>query len=203
MTMNNKVLSQCIIIVFIMAILAIQVLAGADRVITPMRGTKWVPGEEVQVAFRYVGAIGEMTPGYEIDLVTGDPNNTEIVAILNESYKPSSAGISRLNITVPKDVELGDEYIVRVGDPTTDTEWVYSQKFSIVKSKGGSKKSGGSDEDEDDESLFDDQDTEKDSSNNSNAGLSRFGNGVGSSMFASVVAIACLSIVTSIMVFTN
>ncbi|KAJ1675241.1 hypothetical protein EV182_001648 [Spiromyces aspiralis] len=129
-------------------------VAEIQRVINPLNGTKWHVGSREYITFRYTGPTGNDAPALEIDLITGDPDNAELVAILDSEFRPNQTGVNRVYVNVPSDVTPADGYSVRVGNPLSEYDWNYSQQFSIVQgsSKGSSSNSSSSDDDNDDNS---------------------------------------------------
>ncbi|KAJ2614623.1 hypothetical protein H4S08_001624 [Coemansia sp. RSA 1365] len=102
-------------------------LAEISAILSPLASTVWVPGEQGTISYRISGEPdGE---SYEIDLISGDPNNAQLVHVFEESAEPTITGINSVTVDIPSTIPEGT-YGVRLGLPG-DSEWKYSQLFTI------------------------------------------------------------------------
>ncbi|KAJ2382084.1 hypothetical protein H4S02_005912, partial [Coemansia sp. RSA 2611] len=76
---------------------------------------------------------------YEIDLMSGDPDNAQLVHVFEQTAKPTVSGVNSVAVDVPAAIPEG-KYGIRLGLPD-GTEWKYSQIFTIGDS-GASAGSG-------------------------------------------------------------
>ncbi|KAJ1647882.1 hypothetical protein LPJ64_000767 [Coemansia asiatica] len=104
-------------------------------IILPLSSTVWVPGKQSKVTYRVLGKPNGQA--FEIDLVTGDPDNAQLVYIFKNSAVPESEGINSVTVDVPDSVSEG-KYGIRIGS-VDGNYWKYSQIFSISSSAPTSK----------------------------------------------------------------
>ncbi|PIA16651.1 hypothetical protein COEREDRAFT_42143 [Coemansia reversa NRRL 1564] len=115
-----------LVVMYSVCILPIA-LAEISAILSPLASTVWVPGEQGTISYRISGEPdGE---SYEIDLMSGDPNNAQLVHVFEQTAEPTIAGINSVTVDIPSTIPEGT-YGVRLGLPD-DKEWKYSQLFSI------------------------------------------------------------------------
>ncbi|KAJ2794165.1 hypothetical protein H4R20_006313 [Coemansia guatemalensis] len=122
-------LSRLVIIVAIMTSICILLVASAEisAILTPLASTVWVPGKQATITYRISGEPdGE---SYEIDLMSGDPDNAQLVHVFEQTAEPTVAGINSVTVDVPSTIPEGT-YGIRLGLPE-DSNWKYSQLFTI------------------------------------------------------------------------
>ncbi|KAJ2083438.1 hypothetical protein H4R24_000818 [Coemansia sp. RSA 988] len=101
--------------------------AEISAVLSPLASAVWVPGKQETITYRISGEPdGE---SYEIDLMSGNPNNAQLVHVFEQTAVPTVAGVNSVTVDVPSTIPEGT-YGVRLGLPD-DNDWKYSQLFTI------------------------------------------------------------------------
>ncbi|KAJ2158638.1 hypothetical protein GGF46_003638 [Coemansia sp. RSA 552] len=94
----------------------------------PVASTVWTPGEQGTITYRFAGTLSD-GENYEIDLMTGDPENAQLVHVFDETTTPRGSGTNSVTVKVPDNIPDGT-YGIRLGLPD-QADWLYSQLFAI------------------------------------------------------------------------
>ncbi|KAJ1943301.1 hypothetical protein GGF37_002709 [Kickxella alabastrina] len=115
----------------ILPIASVTAAAKSDiaAIILPLSSTVWVPGEQGQITYRLAGSPGGQS--FEIDLMSGDADNAQLVHVFETPATPKSSGINSVTVDVPKSIPEG-KYGLRLG-LADGTVWKYSQIFTVSK----------------------------------------------------------------------
>ncbi|KAJ2722204.1 hypothetical protein GGI07_003481 [Coemansia sp. Benny D115] len=109
----------------------VTLTAAADSkisaIILPLSSTVWVPGKQGQITYRISGSPSDLS--FEIDLMSGDPDNAQLVYVFEKAAVPTSSGVNTVTVDVPKSIPNG-KYGIRLGIPD-GSEWKYSQIFAV------------------------------------------------------------------------
>lgn len=106
-----------------------------SAIILPLASSVWTQGKSATVSYRFAGELNNNhPPQYEIDLMTGDPDNAQLVYVFTTPAAPTTNGVNAVTVKVPTSVSNG-KYAIRVGKPDA---WKYSQTFTIDSSGKGS-----------------------------------------------------------------
>ncbi|KAJ2372106.1 hypothetical protein IW150_004280, partial [Coemansia sp. RSA 2607] len=100
---------------------------GIAAINLPLSTTVWVSGKTGTIAYRISGSPGGQA--YEIDLVTGDPQNAQLVYVFDKQAVSNTTGINTVVVNIPSSIPNG-RYGLRLGLPDENV-WKYSQIFSI------------------------------------------------------------------------
>ncbi|KAJ1988139.1 hypothetical protein GGI25_005704 [Coemansia spiralis] len=104
-----------------------SVSAEISSVILPLASTVWVSGSSAAITYRVSDSVGD--DPYEIDLMSGDPNNAQLVYVFEQTAKPTALGVNSVTVKVPTTLPEG-KYGIRIG-PAVGSSWKYSQIFTI------------------------------------------------------------------------
>ncbi|KAJ2058046.1 hypothetical protein GGI17_005278 [Coemansia sp. S146] len=118
------------LVLMILANFAI-VAAAADiaAIILPLASTVWAPGKSATISYRISGSPDNTS--YEIDLMTGEPNNAQLVHVFDKMAVPTASGVNSVTVQVPATLPEG-RYGIRLGLPN-GSAWKYSQLFAVSK----------------------------------------------------------------------
>ncbi|KAJ2615229.1 hypothetical protein GGF44_005961 [Coemansia sp. RSA 1694] len=105
------------------------VAAAADiaAIILPLASTVWTPGKTATITYRISGSPDSTS--YEIDLMTGEPDNAQLVHVFDKMAVPTASGVNSVTVQVPATLPEG-KYGLRLGPPNGSV-WKYSQLFAI------------------------------------------------------------------------
>ncbi|KAJ2352996.1 hypothetical protein GGF43_003602 [Coemansia sp. RSA 2618] len=107
--------------------LASFTVAEITSITSPLASAVWVPGKQGTVSYRISGEPDDVS--YEIDLMSGDPDNAQLVHVFDQMAKPETSGVNSVMVDVPSNIPDGT-YGIRLGLPDGD-DWKYSQMFTI------------------------------------------------------------------------
>ncbi|KAJ1899217.1 hypothetical protein GGI16_005029 [Coemansia sp. S142-1] len=103
--------------------------ADIAAIILPLSSTVWAPGKSATISYRITGSPDNTS--YEIDLMTGEPNNAQLVHIFDKMAVPTASGVNSVTVQVPATLPEG-KYGIRLGPPN-GSAWKYSQLFAVSK----------------------------------------------------------------------
>ncbi|KAJ2859192.1 hypothetical protein GGH94_006237 [Coemansia aciculifera] len=103
--------------------------ADIAAIILPLASTVWAPGKSATISYRISGNPDNTS--YEIDLMTGEPNNAQLVHIFDKMAVPTASGVNSVTVQVPATLPEG-KYGIRLGLPN-GSAWKYSQLFAVSK----------------------------------------------------------------------
>ncbi|KAJ2910767.1 hypothetical protein GGI21_000533 [Coemansia aciculifera] len=103
--------------------------ASIAAIILPLSSTVWAPGKSATITYRISGSPDNTS--YEINLMTGEADNAQLVHVFDKLAVPTISGVNSVTVQVPATLPEG-KYGVRLGDPNGST-WRYSQLFTVSK----------------------------------------------------------------------